>query len=95
MSGGLGCYKRGIQAGRKQEEKGSGEVGTGAGEGADGERAPGKGSERGRAQIPPPTELSRDLYGSVCLSECVQWLTPAPQPHLPCSALPYLGDPSG
>ena len=67
MSEGLGCYNRGIQAGRKQEEEGSGEVETGAGEGTDGEGAPGKGSRRGRAQI-PPTNITEQGPLSVCVS---------------------------
>ena len=51
--GDRGARREGILDGRKQDEEGSGEEGMGAGEGADGERALGKGSRRGRAQIPP------------------------------------------
>lgn len=90
-----GATREGFRLGENRRRKAVGRWELGQEKGQTGKGPQARALEEGEPKSPRPTELSRDLYVSLCLSECVQWLTPAPQPHLPSSALPYLGDPSG
>lgn len=89
--------REGFWMGDEQDEKGSGEVAMGTG-GAHRERAQAsKGSKRGRALSPlkqSRTRASTCLCIGLNVSSGSHSPPPPPQLHSPCSAPPYLGDPS-